>query len=272
MFATGWDRASAILKLFSARTGRWRRYRLPKASHCFDHGWATEWPRIRQTEHERLLVDCHGTFFELSPWPLGDVVFGLRPISTHLWVLGDFCSWRGMLVLGADNASAWGPHNILCGEPQSARCGSARPMTCGSSASRPAGAGRGGTRRCAGAVGPVPDDRLRAQVSARFARGGPDGDLRGPGRFPGHRGVEDLHANLPVGDAGDADHEFPAGFSAHWVRVTADLEGAGRRCSSRTRRTTARTRAPCRSLHGVWRLLPRHAPAFLTRPPQCQAE
>ena len=119
IFATGWDQASAILEVYTARDDTWTRYRLPKASHTFDHKWQTEWPRIRETEHERLLVDHHGMFYELSPWAYGGRIWGLRPISTHLWVLGDFCSWKGMLVLGADNASPSGGKNVTTAEPQS---------------------------------------------------------------------------------------------------------------------------------------------------------
>jgi hypothetical protein len=224
MFATGWDKASAILMFFSTRTGQWRRYRLPKASHCFDHGWSTEWPRIRQTEHERLLMDCHGTFFELCPWPFGNAIFGVRPISTHLWVLGDFCSWRGMLVLGADNASAWGSNNTLCGEPQSGLWfGKTDDLW---QFGKPSGWG-----------GPWWDTQVRAnEPSDPYLMTGYDHkclhlsheagasvtftvevDFLGVGGWKSY-------ARIPVEAGGYAHHEFPAGFSAHWVRVAADRE------------------------------------------------
>jgi hypothetical protein len=119
IFASGWDRASAILKVFTPGDNAWRTYRLPKASHCFDHKWATEWPRIRSVEHERLLMDHHGMFYELSPWAYGNRIWGIRPISTHLWVHGDFCSWKGLLVIGSDNCSHDGGQNTCCAEPQS---------------------------------------------------------------------------------------------------------------------------------------------------------
>lgn len=119
IFASGWDRASAILKVFTEGDKTWRTYRLPKASHCFDHKWQTEWPRIRAVEHERLLMDHHGMFYELSPWAYGNRVWGIRPISTHLWVHGDFCSFKGLLVIGADNASHESAGNVTSAEPQS---------------------------------------------------------------------------------------------------------------------------------------------------------
>jgi hypothetical protein len=224
MFATGWDRASAILKVFTARDGRWRTYRLPKASHTFDHGWSTEWPRIRQTEHERLLMDCHGTFFELSPWAYNHRVWGVRPISTHLWVLGDFCSWRGYLVLGPDNASAMGRHNTLCGEPQSNLWfGKTDDLW---SFGPPAG--WGGVWREAQVTATEPSDpylmtgyagkvlhltndstrTVKFDVQVDFLG---DGEWRSYGKFEVAGGAY-LH------------HEFPPGFSAHWVRLVADAD------------------------------------------------
>jgi hypothetical protein len=119
IFATGWDRSSCILKVFTDADKTWRTYRLPKATHTHEHKWQTEWPRIREVEHERFLIDLHGMFYELSPWAYGNRVWGVKPISQHLWVHGDFCSWKGMLVLGADNASPAHGDNTLCAEPQS---------------------------------------------------------------------------------------------------------------------------------------------------------
>jgi hypothetical protein len=118
-FAIGWDQASAILSVHTAANDTWTRYRLPKASHCFDHKWQTEWPRIRSVEHERLLLDCHGMFYEVSPHAYANRVWGVRPISTHLSVVPDFCTWRGMLVLGSDNASHDFGGNLTTAEPQS---------------------------------------------------------------------------------------------------------------------------------------------------------
>ncbi len=119
IFAMGWDKISALLKVYTANDDTWRTYRLPKASHTFDHMWQTEWPRIREVDHERFLMDCHGMFYELSPWAYDNHIWGVRPISTHLWVMGDFATYRGMLVLGSDNASPHSKANHLAGEPQS---------------------------------------------------------------------------------------------------------------------------------------------------------
>ena len=39
VFATGWDAASVILKVLDPSVGHWKTYRLPKASHAWDHLW-----------------------------------------------------------------------------------------------------------------------------------------------------------------------------------------------------------------------------------------
>src|SRR5699024_4678935 len=59
VFAVGQDRASALLYVHLPSTG-WRVYRLPKSTHTQDHAWTTEWPRIREVESERLLMDASG--------------------------------------------------------------------------------------------------------------------------------------------------------------------------------------------------------------------
>ena len=56
--ATGWDAASAILKLRGA--SGWSTCRLPKASAAYDTAWDFAWPRIREVVTERMLVDAHG--------------------------------------------------------------------------------------------------------------------------------------------------------------------------------------------------------------------
>jgi len=222
IFATGWDRASAILKVFTKSDGQWKRYRLPKASHCFDQAWQTEWPRIREVDHERFLMDCHGMFYELSPWAYGGQVWGVRPISTHLWVLGDFCSYRGMLVLGADNASPTYKFNHLSGEPQSGLWfGKTDDLW---QFGAPKGWG-----------GPWWEDQVQAGVPSdpylmtgfdqkclhlSHEGGAPvtfsvEVDPQGNGRWK-------EYARIEVAARGYAHHEFPVGFSAHWVRVTAN--------------------------------------------------
>ena len=221
IFATGWDRSSAILKVFTDTDKTWKTYRLPKASHTHDHKWQSEWPRIREVEHERFLMDAHGMFYELSPWAYGGQVWGIKPISQHLWVLGDFCSWRGMLVLGADNGSPAHGANELTAEPQSGLWfGKTDDLW---QFGKPQGWG-----------GPWWEDDVQAntpsdpylmtgfdkkvlhlsQESAEAVAFTIEIDFQGNGKWKNYATVE-------VAANGYTPHVFPEGFSAHWVRITA---------------------------------------------------
>ena len=222
IFALGWDRSSALLKVHTKADDTWRTYRLPKASHCWEHKWQTEWPRVRSVEHERLLMDLHGMFYELSPWAYGNRIWGVRPISTHLWVHGDFCSWRGNLVLGGDNASADDGGNLQCAEPQSGLWfGKTDDLW---KLGKPTGWG-----------GPWWEDEIEAgvpsdpylmtgfdqkclhisQQSAETTQFFIEIDFQGDGHFH-------TYATLEIGANGYAQHTFHSGFSAHWVRLVAD--------------------------------------------------
>ncbi len=224
IFATGWDRASALLCVYTDGDKKWTRYRLPKASHTFDHMWATEWPRIRETEHERFLMDHHGLFYELPQWTFGNRVLGLRPICTHLWVLGDFCTYRGLLVLGADNASPAGPSNPFHGEPQSGLWfGKTDDLW---QFGKPKG--WGGLWWQTPVKADTPSDPYlmtgfdkkclhishETKYSVAFSI---EVDFMGTG-------VWKTYDVLEVGANGYTHHEFPGAFGAHWVRIRADRD------------------------------------------------
>lgn len=224
IFANGWDRASALLKVYTAGNNAWTSYRLPKASQCWDHKWQTEWPRIRSTEHERLMMDHHGMWYEISPWAYGNRIWGVRPISTHLWVHGDFCSWKGLFIVGADNTSHESGGNLQCAEPQS-------------------GLWMGKTDdlwslgKAAGWGGPWWKDAVRAgEPSDPYLMTGFDKkvlhlsheaernvafdievDFLGCGEWHKYKSVT-------VSAKGYEPFVFPDGFSAHWVRVVSDAD------------------------------------------------
>ncbi len=106
LWSVGWDAKSLILMLRDG--GGWHAFRLPKASHSYDgaHGWNTEWPRIREIgEGDDLLMTMHGMFWRFPKgFSLTDTS-GVRPRSTYLKVIGDFCRWRERLVFGCDDTA-----------------------------------------------------------------------------------------------------------------------------------------------------------------------
>ena len=106
VWALGWDAKSVILAVTTNGVA-WTYYRLPKASHCYDgaHGWNTEWPRIRDVGFGdgTLLATMHGTFWKFPADFSPANPNGIRPLSTYLKVIGDFCRWGDRIVLGCDD-------------------------------------------------------------------------------------------------------------------------------------------------------------------------
>ena len=106
VWAMGWDAKSVILAV-TTNGADWAYYRLPKASHCYDgaHGWNTEWPRIRDVGFDdgTLLATMHGTFWRFPRGFSPANPNGIRPISTYLKVIGDFCRWGDRIVFGCDD-------------------------------------------------------------------------------------------------------------------------------------------------------------------------
>ncbi len=105
IWSIGWDHRSLMLMVLDG--GQWHLYRLPKAAHTYDgaHGWNTEWPRIRDIGEDDLLMTMHGTFWRFPKTFAAATAAGIRPRSTYLKVIGDFCRWNDRLVFGCDDAA-----------------------------------------------------------------------------------------------------------------------------------------------------------------------
>ncbi|MBN1361837.1 MAG: hypothetical protein JW993_14670 [Sedimentisphaerales bacterium] len=212
IFATGWTKPCVVLRALV--NGTWQRYLLPKSGHVWDHAWNTEWMRIRHAQTERLLMDVHGMFYELPILAYGGRVWGIRPICTHLRVVPDFCSWRGLFVMASDQLD----HDE--GQPQSGLWFGAIDDLW--QMGKPSGWG-----------GPWWNTPVQADaVSDPFLMTGFDKkvvhlahDAKETVRFTLEvdflgDGTWKTYQNFDVGSGtGYAHHEFPDGFSAHWVRV-----------------------------------------------------
>ncbi|MGQ9591943.1 MAG: right-handed parallel beta-helix repeat-containing protein, partial [Planctomycetota bacterium] len=108
IWSVGWDFRSLILMVREA--GRWHAYRLPKASFSYDglHGWHTEWPRIRDVGSEGrpdLLMTMHGMFWRFPAAFSAASARGIRPRSSYLKVVADFCRSGDLVVFGCDDAA-----------------------------------------------------------------------------------------------------------------------------------------------------------------------
>lgn len=213
IFATGWDKASAILKVFAA--GKWTTWRLPKGAQTFDHAYNTEWMRIRDAQTERFLMDLHGIFYELPAQIYGGRILPIRPISNHLRIVPDFCYWRGMFVMGGDQTDR------SLGQPQTGLWfGQVDDLW---KMGKPAGWGSVWHKQDVKA-GEVSDPFLMTgfdrkvvhlkHTASKQVQFKVEVDFLGDGSW-------ETYATVTVPANGYQHHEFPAGFSAHWVRVTA---------------------------------------------------
>lgn len=217
LYAVGWDNASVILRVL--HNGQWARYRLPRNSHSWDHTWNTEWMRIREAQTERYLMDAFGLFYDLPGLVYGGRLWGVRPIASHLRVTPDFCSYRGLLVLAGDQT------DNAVGQPQSGLWFGAIDSL--SKWGKPTGWGSVWEKEAV-AAGAVSDPFLMTGFDKKVVH------LANDGAEPANLAIEvDIlgdgtwrpYETWAVRPGGYVHHEFPAGYSAQWVRARADKAG-----------------------------------------------
>jgi hypothetical protein len=216
MFATGWDESSVLF--WALVKGNWQRYRLPKASHAYNQAWQTEWMRIREVETEHYLVDIFGMFYELQPIAFADAIWGVKPVCQHLRTIPDYTSFRGMLALAGNETTPNNDANPVAGQPQSGIWfGKTDDLW---SFGKPQGWG-GPWRKAAVAKGRPSDAFLMTGFDKKVLHVKTDKpaafdvevDFLGDGSWAPYQ-------RLSTGAGGYVYHVFPAGFSAHWVRLT----------------------------------------------------
>jgi len=217
LFVTGWDEASVLF--WALVNGQWQRYRLPKASHAFSHAWQTEWMRIREVETEHYLMDIQGMFYELQPVAFENRIWGVKPICQHLRIIPDYCAFRGLFAVGGNQTTPNNDNNALSGQPQSGLWfGKTDDLW---SWGRPQGWG-GPWWKSQIAKG-VPSEPFLftgfQQKSLHIHADKPvvvDVEIDFMGNGTWHR-----YQQIGVPAEGYANHVFPNGFSAHWIRLTA---------------------------------------------------
>jgi hypothetical protein len=219
IFCTGWDESSVLF--WALINGAWKRYRLPKASHTFDHAWQTEWTRIREVETERFLMDMHGMFYDLQPVAFENAIWGVNPICSHLRIIPDYCSFRGMLALAGNQNTPNADNNPLGGQPQSGIWfGKTDDLW---QFGKPKGWG-GPWRSTATRAGEPSDPFLMTGFDHKVLHLKTDRQavIRVEIDFLG-TGAWELYEKLAV--SGYKYHVFPSGFSAHWVRLVPESNG-----------------------------------------------
>ncbi len=216
MFATGWDERSVLFHALVK--GEWQHYRLPKASHAFEHAWQTEWMRIREVETEHFLMDIQGMFYELQPVAFEGHIWGVKPVCQHLRIIPDYCAFRGLLALGGNQTTPNADNNAVMGQPQSGLWfGKSDDLW---SWGKPKGWG-GVWRKTTVAAGKPSDPFLMTGFDRAVLHLTSDKavtfelqvDFLGDGSWETYEKVK---------VSGYRPHIFPAGFSAHWIRIVPD--------------------------------------------------
>ena len=218
IYAVGQDRASMLLYVYLPEAG-WKLYRFPRSTNTQDHAWTTEWPRIREVESERWLMDAGGMFYELPAMTYGDALRGMVPVCRHLRIIGDFCAWNGLMVMAGDQTTPIGDSNAFVGQPQANlwlgktddlwQFGGAPSGWGGPWWETPVGAGEPSDPYLMTGFDPgclhvsVEDD-----AEAGFTL---EVDFQGVGRWYPCAEIET--------SGGYALHAFDDGFGAHWVRL-----------------------------------------------------
>jgi hypothetical protein len=217
IYAVGQDPASALLYVYLPTTG-WKLYRLPRSTHTQDHAWTTEWPRMREVESERWLLDTGGMFYELPAMMYADSLRGVVPICRHLRIIGDYCTWNGMLVMAGDQATPIQDSNPFIGQPQ-ANLWFGKTDDLWSFGSKPSGWGGPWWEQSVNADEPSDPYLMtgfdkkclhisHAEPSAMFTI---ELDFQGTGKWQRYTEIETQD--------GYALHVFPDGVAAHWVRL-----------------------------------------------------
>jgi hypothetical protein len=214
------DDASAI---FTDDNGK--RWRLPKGDASFDSPRFGGARIAREVATERDLLNAHGTFYELPANNAGGIA-KLRPIATHNRLVHDFCSYRGLIILSGDTAesSVANPHILRSDDDKTALwAGNVDDLW---KLGKPRGQGGPWSQTKVKAGEPSDPYLITAYdkkiLQLRFEDGKNDRlnvtaqiDIHGDGTWV------DYHTFF-LENAHTIGHEFPAAFSAYWIRFVSD--------------------------------------------------
>jgi len=221
------DAASVVIT-----DGKGDRWRLPRTDAVFDEPFASGWPRgVREVASERNLANFHGIFYEIPR--SSDSTSGehrkidcrkMKPVAAHRMPITDFCTWRGLLVMsGAFSApevgrvfrSADGKAALWFGKTDDIwHLG--KPV------------GHGGPWRDTAVQGGAPSDPFLmtnfdhkslslSHSATQVVAFTVEVDFLATGEWR-------EYGTFPVEPGTTFNHAFPAGYTAHWVRLKADRD------------------------------------------------
>jgi hypothetical protein len=176
---------------------------------------------------ERYLANIHGTFYEIprDARSAPDFAF-IKPIATHDKLIADFCTWRGLLVMSGTRAGARADgHRFTAADGRGLWFGAVDDLW---KLGKPVGRGGPWFRTPVTAETPSDPylmtgyDRKRLELSHDAAV-----EVVFTVEVDVDRTGFRNYGSLTVPAATTLTHRFPAGYHAHWVRLTA-----GRDCTA----------------------------------------
>jgi hypothetical protein len=201
-----------------------RRWRLPLGNAGFTGLTNDAALRIcREVSTERDLFNCHGTFYEL-PAENADGYAKIRPISSHNFRINDYASYRGLLVMtGVDQKTAKANSHVIVSNDKKAAvwAGAIDDLW---KLGKPTGQG-GPWKNAEVKAGEVSDPYLIGFYDKKSLK--LSHNATAPVTFtieadPVGNGPWMEREKITVTPGQTVHHNFPADFSARWIRFKTD--------------------------------------------------
>lgn len=211
------DAASIIVTRYDGQ-----RFRLPKGDAALSTAPASR--GVRECIQERHLANVHGTFYEV-PRGLGNKpdYQRMKPVATHNKAIADFCTWRGLLVLSGVNSEAASDGHVFGDADAKLWFGAIDDLW---KFGKPRGQG-GPWQGTAVNAGEPSDPYLMSGYDQKTLALSHDAkrpvefivevDFYADGQWH-----DNQHFTVEPGKR--FTHDFPAGYSADWLRVTANTD------------------------------------------------
>lgn len=195
-----------------------KRWRLPKGASEFDKGGTFGSYRLaREVATERDFFNAHGTVYELPANNAGGFA-RVRPVATHNRMIHDFCSYRGMLVMtgvAADTPPS-NPHVIRSDDGKAVLWVGAADDAW--QLGKPRGTG-GPWLDTPIKAGKASDPYLMTGYDRKTLTLTADRDVTITAQVElAGDGVWVTHRTFPIKVGKPFTYEFPAAFSAYWIR------------------------------------------------------
>jgi hypothetical protein len=199
--------------------------RLPKGSASFDNPVAGPMRFEREVESERSLANVHGTFYEVPLYKVYNPSLWsqVRPISSHNKQIYDFATWNGLLVLsGVDLGAKEDGHLFKSDDGQTGLWfGGIDDIW---KFGKPVGVG-GPWKNSSVIAGKASDPYLMTGYDKKTLELTADKDVTVTVEVDfDHQTGWHVYKSFKIKAGKTKTYIFPQGFSAHWVRVTADSD------------------------------------------------